>query len=171
MQQAPAQPYHPWSTFADAREEARWRGDRRVGTEHLLVALLREPELAAALGRDARDARAALTRLDAEALGAVGIQAAAVAPPPEPDPLPRPVKPKFRELLHGRIPLTPSAKSLLEATGRELLRGHAPRSPAHVLGAVLDLHLPDPAAELLDALGVDRATARRQLAQLHAAAA
>jgi|HubBroStandDraft_6_1064221.scaffolds.fasta_scaffold26237_5 hypothetical protein len=35
--------YHPWSTYIAAREEARRRGDRRVGTEHLLVALLENP--------------------------------------------------------------------------------------------------------------------------------
>ena len=33
-----------------AREEARRRGDRRVGTEHLLLALLEDPAIEAVLG-------------------------------------------------------------------------------------------------------------------------
>jgi hypothetical protein len=27
-------PWNPWSTYIDAREEARRRGDRKAGTEH-----------------------------------------------------------------------------------------------------------------------------------------
>ncbi|HKR98147.1 MAG TPA: Clp protease N-terminal domain-containing protein, partial [Candidatus Dormibacteraeota bacterium] len=42
--------YHPWTTYVYAREEARLRGDRRVGTEHLVLGLLREPDLAQVLG-------------------------------------------------------------------------------------------------------------------------
>ena len=43
----PADAYHPWRTYIDAREEARRRGDRKVGTEHLILGLLREPVLVA----------------------------------------------------------------------------------------------------------------------------
>ena len=35
--------YHPWTTYIDARQEARRRGDHKVGTEHLVLALLMEP--------------------------------------------------------------------------------------------------------------------------------
>ena len=35
--------YHPWTTYVDARQEARRRGDHKVGTEHLVLALLMEP--------------------------------------------------------------------------------------------------------------------------------
>jgi predicted RNA-binding protein len=38
--------YHPWTTFIYARQEARRRGDRKVGTEHLVLALMREPGIA-----------------------------------------------------------------------------------------------------------------------------
>jgi hypothetical protein len=38
--------YHPWTTYVYAREEARRRGDGCVGTEHLVLGLLREPDLA-----------------------------------------------------------------------------------------------------------------------------
>ncbi len=41
----PADAYHPWSTYIDAREEARRRGERKVGTEHLILGLLRDPVL------------------------------------------------------------------------------------------------------------------------------
>jgi hypothetical protein len=66
----PADAYHPWSTYIDAREEARRRGDRKVGTEHLLLGLLREPVLAQALGCDLQTARDALAALDHDALAA-----------------------------------------------------------------------------------------------------
>ena len=56
----PADAYHPWSTYIDAREEARRGGDRKVGTEHLILGLLREPVLARALGCDLQTARDAL---------------------------------------------------------------------------------------------------------------
>jgi ClpA/ClpB-like protein len=42
----PADAWNPWSTYIDAREEARRCGDRKVGTEHLILGLLMEPVLA-----------------------------------------------------------------------------------------------------------------------------
>jgi hypothetical protein len=71
----PADAYHPWRTYIDAREEARRRGDRKVGTEHLILGLLREPLLAQALGCDLQTARDALDAIDQDALAAVGIGA------------------------------------------------------------------------------------------------
>ena len=65
-------PWNPWATYIAAREEARRRGDRRVGTEHLLVALLLEPDLASVLGT-AVEAAAGLATLDRQALAAVGL--------------------------------------------------------------------------------------------------
>ena len=73
--------YLPWSTYIDAREEARRRGDRKVGTEHLILGLLREPALAQALGCDLQTARDTLDAMDHDALAAVGIGAAFNAPP------------------------------------------------------------------------------------------
>ena len=77
----PADAWNPWSTYIDAREEARRRGDRKVGTEHLILGLLREPVLAQALGCDLQTARDALDAMDHAALAAVGIGAAFNAPP------------------------------------------------------------------------------------------
>src|SRR5262245_29909452 len=53
-----------------ALEEARRRGDRRLSTEHLLLALLYDPAAAPAraLGVDLETARAALDALDRAAL-------------------------------------------------------------------------------------------------------
>lgn len=39
-----ADDYHPWTTYIDAREEAHRRGDVKVGTDHLVLALLRDPD-------------------------------------------------------------------------------------------------------------------------------
>jgi hypothetical protein len=77
----PREDYHPWTTYAYAREEALRRGDRRVGTEHLLLGLLREPELADALGHDLDETRGALAAMDREALASVGVDPAIDAPP------------------------------------------------------------------------------------------
>ena len=44
--------FKPWATAVYAREEARRRGNRRVGTEDLVLGLLREPDVAQQLGRD-----------------------------------------------------------------------------------------------------------------------
>ena len=69
----PADAYHPWKTYIDAREEARRRGDRKVGTEHLILGLLREPAVVQGLGCDLQTARDALDAMDQDALAAVGI--------------------------------------------------------------------------------------------------
>ena len=54
------------SVLTSAAEEARRRGDRRVGTEHLLLGLLHEPDskAARALGVSLEDARLASDALD-----------------------------------------------------------------------------------------------------------
>ncbi|MEV5500564.1 Clp protease N-terminal domain-containing protein [Nonomuraea fuscirosea] len=56
--------------MAHAPAEARRRGDRRVGTEHLLRGVLHEAEAAQALGADVESARSALAVLDDAALAA-----------------------------------------------------------------------------------------------------
>jgi hypothetical protein len=55
-------------------EEARDRGDRRVGTDHLLVALLANPVTAELLGSEPDAAPATGRDLDRQALAAVGIE-------------------------------------------------------------------------------------------------
>src|ERR1017187_4536118 len=56
--------YHPWTTFAAAREGARSRGDRRVGTDHLLLGLLRDPEIETVMHVTLESAREAPYSLD-----------------------------------------------------------------------------------------------------------
>jgi Clp amino terminal domain, pathogenicity island component len=166
----PPDAYHPWRTYIDAREEARRRGDRKVGTEHLILGLLREPVLAEALGCDLQSARDALDAMDHDALAAVGVGAAFNAPPiPIDEAAERPARPTFKAVLHDRLPMTPAAKTAMEEAYKEIRRGHQP-GPQQMLLTVLELGRPDPAAELIAALGVDRAAVRRRLGVGRAAA-
>jgi ATP-dependent Clp protease ATP-binding subunit ClpA len=164
-------PWNPWSTYIDAREEARRRGDRKVGTEHLVLGLLREPVLAQALGCDLETARDALEAMDREALAAAGIGAAFDAPPiPIDEPIRRTPRPTLKAVLRDRLPLTPAAKKALEQSWKERRRTHHV-PPQQVLLTILELEPPDPAAELIAALHVDRAAARQRLTAGRAAAA
>lgn len=161
----PSDAWHPWSTYIDAREEARRRGDRKVGTEHLILGLLREPAVAKALGCDLQTARDALDALDHDALAAVGLDAAFNAPPiPIDEPIKRPSRPTLKAVLRDRLPMTPAAKRALEETYKERRRGHHISSQQALL-TVLELDPPDPAAELIAALGVDRGAARQRLGE------
>lgn len=154
-------PWNPWATYVAAREEARCRGDRRVGTEHLLVALLLEPDLASVLGTDVESARAGLATLDRRALAAVGVGAQIELPAPAPrTALPR--RPTLKTVLQGRLPLTPAAKRVLEASWKAT-RGRRHLGETHLLASLLELERPDPAAELLAHLGIDPVTARKRL--------
>jgi ATP-dependent Clp protease ATP-binding subunit ClpA len=166
----PADTYNPWRTYVDAREEARRRGDRKVGTEHLLLGLLREPVLAQAVGCDLQTARDALDAMDHDALAAIGIGAAFNAPPiPIDEPIRRSSRPTLKAVLRDRLPMTPAAKKALEDAWKERRRGrHIPLQQA--LLTVLELDPPDPAAELIATLGVDRAAARQRLGVGRAAA-
>jgi ATP-dependent Clp protease ATP-binding subunit ClpA len=159
--------YHPWTTYIAAREEARRRGNRRVGTEHLVLGLLHDPEIASALGVTLDSAREALDLLDRQALDAIGIAPALDAPPlPGRD---QPPRPNLKEVLKDRLALTPAAKSGLQEAGKPMRRGkHI--VPQEVLVVVLACEPPDPAAALFAALGVDTAAARQRLATPPAAA-
>jgi hypothetical protein len=147
-----------------ATEEAGRRGDRRLGTDHLLLGLLHDADspAAVALGLSLADARAARDALDLAALEAVGVKVAAVGEPPP--------------VAFGRRlpPLTSGARAVLErAIGDARLRRTGRVDPGHfLLGrigagnyllALLSCERPDPAAELLHALGVDRKAVRERL--------
>jgi hypothetical protein len=165
-----ADAWNPWSTYIDAREEARRRGDRKVGTEHLILGLLTEPVVAQALGCDLQTARDALDAMDHEALAAVGIGPALNAPPiPIDEPIKRSARAAFKAALRDRLPMTPTAKTAMEEAYKQTRRGHL-NGPQQVLLTVLELEPPDPAAELIAALGVDRAGARQRLGAGRAAA-
>jgi ATP-dependent Clp protease ATP-binding subunit ClpA len=136
----------------DATTEAKRRGDRTVGTEHLLLALLADPDssTAHALGVDLPAARAALETLDGIALAALGITATgSVGTAPA----------KSRR----RLRLTPAAGRIFIAS-RKLSAGER-LGPRHVLLGLLLATRPDPAADLLDALGIDRDDVRTRLRQ------
>jgi hypothetical protein len=161
--------YHPWTTYIVAREEARRRGDRKVGTEHLLLALLSEPDLSGILDVGIEEARAALDALDLQAFAAIGLDARLeLPPPPSTPPAELPRKPTFRAVLKGRLPMTPTAKKTLEASRKGPRGGRAHPGTRYdaknVLAALLELERPDPAAELLAALGVEPAAIRERLA-------
>jgi hypothetical protein len=163
VNEQPQQDYHPWTTVLYAREEAQGRGDRRIGTEHLLLGLMREPELAQALGADADAARETLAELDRDALAAVGIDPAIDAPAvARGDDATRRQRPSVRELLQPRVRLTPAAANALRAASRGMRRGRKPDA-RRVLLALLELEPPDPANALLAALGVERGAVRAAL--------
>ena len=65
---------HVWAIYLQASEEARRRGDRRTGTDHLLLALFEDPSIEVVLGVSLQQARQALESLDHEALAAMGLQ-------------------------------------------------------------------------------------------------
>lgn len=156
--------YHPWTTHILAREEARSRGDRKIGTEHLVLGLLREPEVARALGCDLDSARDALAELDRDALAEVGLDSRLDAPPIPTDESGPPPRPTLRAVLRDRRPLTPAAKEALRSSRRAMRHNDRAGAQRDMLLALLELQPPDPAAALLARLGVDRAAARARLA-------
>jgi hypothetical protein len=152
--------YHPWTTHIYAREEARSRGDRKIGTEHLVLGLLREPTIAAALACDLDRARSALAALDRDALAGVGLPSGLEAPPIPTREDDLPVKPTLKAVLRDRMPLTPAAKEVLRSSRWSMRHNDRAAAQQAVLLALLELRQPDPGAELLIALGVDRGAVR-----------
>jgi len=170
--------FNPWATAVHAREEARRRGNRRVGTEDLVLGLLREPDVAQVLGCDLGAARGALDALDRDALVAVGIDRPLDAPPvPTREPALGGRRAVLKAVLTDHLPMTPVAKRVLEESGKDLRHGRSvdPRQRARgwsrerVLIALLSLAPPDPAAALLDALEVNRDGVSTRLSEPSAA--
>ncbi|WP_406069626.1 Clp protease N-terminal domain-containing protein [Micromonospora sp. NBC_01638] len=139
-----------------ALEEARQRGDRRLGTEHLLLGVLHARELAplGEFGVELGRVRATLADLDREALAVVGVDVRGVERAPVP-------------LSSKRTPLTSGARSVLRrAVGATRSGGGRRITPAHLMMAIVDAPHPDPAAEVLSKLNVDREAVRVRLRQL-----
>jgi ATP-dependent Clp protease ATP-binding subunit ClpA len=140
--------------LTSAAEEARRRGDRRLGTDHLLLGLLHDADssVAQALGIDLESARAASDALDRAALTAVGVNVTYLGDPPQP-------------VYARRLPpLTSGARAVLKRTIDETRHARTPRiETRHFLLALLARECPDPAAQLLVALGVDRLQVRNRL--------
>ena len=159
---------HAWAICLRAGEEARRRGDRRYGTDHILLALFEDPSIEVVLGVSLQQARQALESLDHQALRALGLGSGADAPP-----LPMravPTKPRIRDIAQkDRLRMAPAAKRVLEEASKPNRR-KLQVTAQQVLAQILTLQPPDPAAVLLDALGVDRAAARQRLGVGRAAA-
>jgi len=152
---------HPWAIYLRASEEARRRGDRRTGTDHLLLALLEDPSTEAVLGVSLQQARQAHESLDHQALGALGMGPGTDAPPLPMRAVPK--KPRIRDVAKkDRLRLTPAAKKVLQDAVRPNRR-KAQVTAQQVLAQILTLQPPDPAAVLLDALGVNTPEVRRRL--------
>src|SRR5580704_6639740 len=152
---------HAWAIYLQASEEARRRGDRRTGTDHILLALFEDPSIEVVLGVSLQQARQALESLDQEALGALGMGSGTDAPSLPMRAVPK--KPTIRDVMKkDRLRMTPAAKKVLEEASKPNRRRLYVTAP-QVLAQILTLEPPDPAAVLLDALGVNTSEVRRRL--------
>jgi hypothetical protein len=152
---------HAWAIYLRAGEEARRRGDRRTGTDHLLLALFEDPSIQAVLGVNLQQAREALESLDHEALGALGLGSGTDAPPLPMRAVPK--KPTIRDIIQkDRLRMTPAAKKVLEQASKPNRR-KLQITAQQVLAQILTLQPPDPAAVLLGTLGVNTSDALHEL--------
>ena len=152
---------HPWGIYLQASEEARRRGDRRTGTDHLLLALFEDPSIEVVLGVSLQQARQAHASLDQEALGTLGLGSGADAPELPMRAVPR--KPRLRDIAtKDRFRMTPTAKKVLQDAVKPNRR-KTQVTAQQVLAQILTLQPPDPAAVLLGALGVNTSEVRRRL--------
>ena len=119
---------HGWAIYLQASEEARRRGDRRTGTDHLLLALLEDPSIEAELGVSLAQSRLALDSLDHEALVALGLGSGTDVPELPMRAVPK--KPRIRDVAQkDRLRMTPAAKKVLEGASkpnRRKAHGHGP---------------------------------------------
>jgi hypothetical protein len=153
--------HHVWAIYMQASEEARRRGDRRTGTDHLLLALFGDPEIEVVLGASLQQARRAVESLDQEALGVLGLESGTDAPPLPMRTVPK--KPKLRDVMQkDRLRMTPAAKKVLQDAVKPNRR-KTQVTAQQVLAQILALQPPDPAAALLSALGVNTSEVRRRL--------
>jgi len=152
---------HVWAIYLRASEEARRRGDRRTGTDHVLLGLFEDPSIEIVLGATLQQARQALDSLDQEALGALGMGSGTDAPPLPMRAVPK--KPTIRDIAKkDRLRMTPAAKKVLEDASKPNRR-RLYVTAQQVLAQILILQPPDPAAVLLGALGVNTSEVRRRL--------
>jgi hypothetical protein len=153
--------HHVWAIYLQASEEARRRGDRRTGTDHLLLALLEDPSIEVALGVTLQQARQVHESLDQEALGALGMVSGTDAPALPMRSVPK--KPRLRDVAtKDHFRMTPAAKKVLEDSVRPNRR-KVQVTAQQVLAQILTLQPPDPAAVLLGALGVNTSEVLRGL--------
>ncbi len=160
MAHAATTDYHPWSTFMAARQEARRLGDRAIGTDHMLLGLLRDPEIESVLGISLAQARDALADLDRNALRSIGVENIPDTPAFVDQPIPK--RPSMKLVMGSHIKMSPGAKRALKDAGRPMRRGRH-ITARNVLAELLENDVPDPSAALLRALGVDRTALRAAL--------
>ena len=136
------------TAVAQSAEEAGLRGDRRIGTDHLLLGVLHDPDIAALLGVDVGQARAQAAALDREALVVIGVDIGNFSPSVSP-----------RKAWNAQF--TSGSKAVMSRvvvlTAAEKARRIASK---HLVLALLERTAPDPAAAILDGLRVDRDAAR-----------
>ena len=146
--------------FADAArnvvtsgvEEAARRGERRIGTDHLLIGALRDPGIAQLVGVDVDRARQTSDDLDRESLASVGIDLGGFTPPTS-------------ALKLRRAPFTAGSRDVMKRMLAHTVSESAKTiEPRHLMLALLERRRPDPAYALLEALGVDREAVRQRLA-------
>ncbi|WP_421734607.1 Clp protease N-terminal domain-containing protein [Cellulomonas sp.] len=151
-------------SVVQAQEEARALGADRVGTEHVLLGIVRTPDTIAARALDrlgvGHDAVLAAVRtlppgaIDADALAGVGIDLEAVRAQVEASFGPGALDARPAHSPSGHLPFETSAKKLLEIALREALRyKHRRIDTGHLLLAVVRLD-DTPAARVLSSLGV-----------------
>ncbi len=129
-----------------AQEEARILKHNYIGTEHILLGLLREEEGLAARVLESLDIT--VERVRAQVVRIVG---------------------SGEEVTSGQIPFTPRAKKVLELALREALSlGHNYIGTEHILLALLELEGGD---GLLSGLGLDKPSTESTLVAAVAAAA
>ena len=135
-----------------ARHEAERRGDNRIGTDHLLVALLRDDAVAQLVGVNASEAARAADDLDRSALAALGLDVGEY--PLDPD-----------AALGRRIrAMTSGSKTVIrQALAKATTEKARTITARHLLLALLNLHEPDPAATLLAQLPIDQSALIQRL--------
>lgn len=139
------------AVIEDARYESRRRGDRRIGTEHLLLALQHDPATSRAVGSDIDAAREAADALDRDPLAAIGLELGQFTP-------------TGHDNSSKRVPLAAGAETVLQqALARAAAENARNITTRHILLALLDRHEPDPVATLLTTLQIDPRVVRERL--------
>jgi ATP-dependent Clp protease ATP-binding subunit ClpA len=134
-----------------AMEEARSRGDKRLGTEHLLLGALHEPQPSAVLGVSLEDAHHAASRLDAAALKAIGLET-------------KNLKGTSMPTSGRKPPFSSGAKEVMANMVKQAMDQKSRRiTTSNLLVALLDREEHDPVSALLAELKVDKATVRARL--------
>jgi ATP-dependent Clp protease ATP-binding subunit ClpA len=142
------------SAVTASADEAIQRGDRRVGTDHLLLGVLHDPAIADLLGVDVTKARAESNALDQQALKAIGLNVG------EFEATFAPRKWRRTQFTSGARSVLPRALSLAVAEKSRRIQ------TKHLLLALLERERPDPAAVLLTGLKIDRSAVRTKAVDL-----